>query len=132
MVLAPNHDSGSSARVPLVLGGDGPRVDSEGNAVNIVTEIYDPEAGSWANYDLLEYTTWNTFGCLTAFNDDVYAITRGGVRVLHTNTWDFEELSEEVPEFLQPVTKCSTVEIDGQIGMYYHTQNLLRIDFKVY
>ncbi len=118
MVLAPDHNAGTSARVPLVLAGMGPVLNGDNNGPNVATEIYDPDSG-WKDYEVLEYSTWTTFGCLTSYNDDVYAITPGGVVALHTASWSYDEYGGETPEFLLPVTKCSPVVIDGQLGTLF-------------
>lgn len=54
MALAPDADSGSSARVPLLLGGGGPLVTQDGTT-NTETEIYDPITGEWKRYEMLQY-----------------------------------------------------------------------------
>ncbi len=117
MMLANDHTNADHDCTPIVLGGTGGQVNSDGDAVSEFTEIYRPDSGGWAQYEGLEYNTWNTFACLTARGTSAFSITSSsGVVELDTNVWTYEDKGSEIPEFLLPVSKCSPAVIDGQLG----------------
>ncbi len=117
MMLANDNTNPDHDCTPIVLGGTGGQVNSNGDAVGEFTEIYRPDSGGWAQYEYLNYNTWNTFGCLTALGKTAFSIMpSSGVVELDTVTWTFQEKGSEVPEFLLPVPKCSPAVIDGQLG----------------
>ncbi len=115
MGLAPDATSGSSARVPLVLGGGGVAV--PGTPISQITEIYDPINNEWKVYQELMYAGWNAIQCLVQYNDNVYSIWGDQVAVLHTPSWTFEVLGAP-PDFIEFNGKCSIAEINGTQGHF--------------
>ncbi len=116
MAHAPATVAGSSAWVPLVLGGTG-RLETAQGGTNLLTEIYDDTGREWLEYEVMEREGWNAgFGCLVQYNDDIYSIRAEEIAVLHTLTWTFDTLQAPIPDFLTPVTKCAVTDIGGVEG----------------
>ena len=72
MGLASDATSGSSARVPIVIGGGG--IPNPGTPVGEITEIYDPINNEWKIYQDLMQSGWNAIQCLVQYNDEIYSI----------------------------------------------------------
>ncbi len=115
MALAPDFDSGSSKRVPLVLGA-GP-----------TTEIYDPVNEVWRPYRTLSIDSndlWLSYGCLTQYEDSIYHIS-DSIFELNLFSWKIT-IHGPVPSFLNAPAKCSVAVINDNPGKIVRLKEIQR------
>ncbi len=111
MVTAPNLDSGSDERVPIVLGQ------------NRATEAFDPQSGQWTPYRDLTESSWSSAACLVQYGDRVYQI--GGsdftdVNELDLTMWTTTSIGTK-PDFLVNPGTCAVAKVDGVPGVMTST-----------